>query len=584
MYIDDFSVATKMESVRTDLQVSQQGDYYVVLRFTADFEKKITPQPISVEWTFPVNNILSVWTPLEGFSRFIKPNWDRTKSESKTARGAPVLSLVNHDNTNACTIAISDPKTPTEIGVGVSEEKAVFFCRATFFTSYISPMDHYEAYIRIDYENIPFVDAVKRANTWWETEFGYQKAYVPQAAYLPMDSTWYSFHQDLVPEKLIEQCRLSSQLGMKTIIIDDGWQTTNSSRGYRYCGDWQLATEKIPDMKALTDEIHKLGMKVMLWFSVPYVGIYSKAYERFRDMALKENKGVLIVDIRYQQVREYLVQTYVTAVKDFGLDGLKLDFIDQFLLTEDSPPVNDKMDIPSVEDALEDLLQQTKKALLQIDPEILLEFRQRYIGPAVLKYGNMIRVSDCPHDSMRNRAGIINLRLTSGKTAVHSDMLMWNKNAPVATAARQLISTLFGVPQVSVVLRELSGEHLEAVRFWLDFYRENRELLHSDELYVKNPELGYTQVKTRKNDAVIGVNYANVPFEIGDDHTYTLINSADEDRMCIHCTENMGAVDICVYDCLGRPVKQKQTQLSPGATMLDVPMCGFVRITKKEGK
>ena len=587
MNIGNFSVTSKMENIKFDLSVFEKNDNYTVLRFQMKAEEKIVPSEVKVEWTVPVDNVLSVWTPLAGFTRFIQPNWRRTKSESKTAVGAPVLSLVNHDGTNACTIAISDPKTPTEVGAGASEEDAVFYCNVKFFTSYISPIDFYEAYIRIDFENIPFIDSVRKVNLWWESDFGFVKADVPSDAYLPMDSAWYSFHQTLDPDALLEECRLSSELGMKTLIIDDGWQTDDNNRGYSYCGDWELATGKIPSMKALTDEIHKLGMKVMLWYSVPFVGVYSKAYERFKDMALTSDKNgeVLVVDIRYKEVRDYLVETYVNAVKDFGLDGLKLDFIDRFRLTADSPAVNDRMDIPSVEDALEALLAEAKTELVKIYPDILLEFRQSYMGPTVLKYGNMIRVRDCPYDSMRNRTHIIDLRLTSGKTAVHSDMVMWNKSAPVDTAARQLISTLFGVPQVSVILKDMPEEHRDAVKFWLDFYTKNIDILHSEDMQVKNPEMGYSQVKTNKGGSVIGVNYANVPFDIenfeNDGAKYTFVNSSDTAYVCVNAKENIGDCRVKVLDCTGNLVSESTVSIGAGALMLDVPVCGLVEISKK---
>ena len=587
MNIKDFHISSKMENVSLDLAIFEESDTYIVLKFQMKAEEKIVPSEVKIEWTVPVDNVLSVWTPLGSFTRFIQPNWRRTKSESKTAVGAPVLSLVNHDGTNACTIAISDPKTPTEVGAGASEEDAVFYCNVKFFTAYISPIDFYEAYIRIDFENLPFTDSVRGVNQWWETAFGYEKADVPSDAYLPMDSAWYSFHQALDPEELIEECRRSSALGMKTIIIDDGWQTDDNNRGYSYCGDWKLATGKIPSMKALTEEIHKLGMKVMLWYSVPFVGIYSKAYERFKDMALTSDKNgdVLVVDIRYKEVRDYLVDTYVNAVRDFDLDGLKLDFIDRFRLTADSPAVNDRMDIPSVEDALEALLCEAKAELVKLRPDILLEFRQSYMGPTVLKYGNMIRVRDCPYDSMRNRTHIIDLRLTSGKTAVHSDMIMWNKYAPTETAARQLISTLFGVPQVSVRLIDMPREHCEAIRFWLDFYTKNIDVLHSEDMKVKNPEMGYSQVVTRKGGSLIGVNYANVPFDIerlsDDGAHYTLINSSDAPYVCVSAREDMGDCSVRIFDCVGRLLKDVSINICAGALMLDVPVCGFAEISAK---
>ena len=583
MRTNDFMITTDMKGAEIKLSLVEKIGEQVIFKISVKSEKKMVPKPVKLEWKLPVGDILSVWSPLIGFSRCIAPNWRRTKCESKTAIGAPVLSLIHHDGTNACTVAVSDAKTPIEIGAGVSEEDAVFCCNVTFFTSYISPIDFYEAYIRLDFSTLSFTDVIKGVNHWWENDFGYYKAYVPKEAYLPMNSTWYSFHQNLDPQKLLEECRISANLGMKTLIIDDGWQTTDNHRGYQYCGDWKLSTEKIPNMKALTDDIHQLGMKVMLWYSVPFVGIHSKAYQRFKDMALKEEKGVLIVDVRYKEVRDYLVETYTATVQNFGLDGLKLDFIDKFQLLEDSPEVNDRMDIPSVEDTLESLLKQVKYELVKINPEILLEFRQRYIGPIVLKYGNMIRVGDCPYDSMRNRAGIVDLRLTSGKTAVHSDMIMWSKDAPVEAVARQLISTLFGVPQISVILEGLPKQQLEAIRFWIDFYTKNMDILHSHELYVKNPELGYSQVKTCNNGSLIGVNYANVPFEIGrfqkDSAKYTLINSSDEKQIWINVTEEMEICKIRVCDCLGKMVSETSAVLHTGALMISVPVCGFVELT-----
>jgi alpha-galactosidase len=456
-------------------------------------------------------------------------------------------------------------------------------CRVTFFTSFVSPITEYEAYLRIDESQNTFVKAVQNVEKWWESDFGYTHAYVPEAAKMPMNSAWYSFHQALDPEKIIEECKLSAPLGMDTIILDDGWQTDDNNRGYKFCGDWELATKKIPDMKALTDAIHQTGMKVMLWFSVPFVGMYSKAYERFKDKALTERDGVLTVDVRYKEVRDYLVDIYKNAVISYGLDGLKLDFIDQFRLSANSPAANDQMDIPSVEDAVDALLKETKSALSAIDPEVLVEFRQSYIGPTILKYGNMVRVGDCPYDSLRNRMGIVDLRLTSGNTAVHSDMIMWHKDAPVESAANQMISTLFGVPQVSVMIKDLPQDHKKALKFWLDFYRSHVDVLHSEDLSVKNPEMHYSQVKTRLNGSSVAVNYANVPFDvepIESDCEAFLINSTYENYVCVNALENMENVSITVRDCMGNTVSNEVLNLSKGISVINVPKCGLVEIRK----
>ena len=41
------------------------------------------------------------------------------------------------------------------------------------------------------------------------------------------------------------------------LMIDDNWQ--------RYYGNFEFKAEKFPDARAMTDELHRLGFKVMLW-------------------------------------------------------------------------------------------------------------------------------------------------------------------------------------------------------------------------------------------------------------------------------------------------------------------------------
>ena len=78
-------------------------------------------------------------------------------------------------------------------------------------------------------------------------------------------------------------------------------------------------------------------------------------------------------------------------------------------------------------------------------PEVFL--KTNILGTQVLmdmarKYGNMLRVGDCPGDVLTNRSQAINLRFTSGETAVHSDMIMWNKTDTVENAADKIMAII----------------------------------------------------------------------------------------------------------------------------------------------
>ena len=373
---------------------------------------KAVPEQFSVKWKFSGDDCCGVWN---SFARnhTIRADWGSVEAISRLASGMPIQQITTFDGNNKICVSLSDVDTPSKITMGYCEETAEILCEAVFFTLPTNAVESYSAKIRIDMRNIPFYDSIYDTVEWWENECGYKSAFVPESAKLPMDSLWYSFHQNLEKDKILEECRLSKELGMQTVIIDDGWQTDDNSRGYAYCGDWAVCENKMGDMAALVDEIHKIGQKVILWYSVPFVGLYCEKYEEFKDYLLDKSgneKDFWALDPRYKKVREYLCGIYKKAITDWKLDGLKLDFIDSFVLKGKSLEYDERRDYQSLEDAIHALMSEIKAELTAINSDILIEFRQSYIGPSIRKYGNMLRVGDCPGDILANRSQIINLR------------------------------------------------------------------------------------------------------------------------------------------------------------------------------
>lgn len=558
------------EGFLCDLEEIQTGEISLI-KVALSAEMPAVPHNITLSFKIPSVDIFSVWSPLRGTERILRPDWLPTRSCSRIAVGAPVLSLVSKAGENRLTVALSDAATATEISAGVSEETAEFQINVTLFTKLTHAIDRYDVLIRLDTRDVGYGDALSSVEAWWQ-EF-YPSCSVPENAREPLFSSWYNFHQELSADELVHQCRLAAELGMTTLIIDDGWQTDNNSRGYTYCGDWKLATSKIPDMAQLSSAIHRLGMKFMIWYSVPFVGIHSDNFSRFAGKYLNnpQETGYGILDPRFVECRTFLVDTYVGAVKTWALDGLKLDFIDSFELSEFASDKYDDMDCISLEEGISRLLNELDKALKSLKPDFLIEFRQRYIGPVVRGLGNMLRVTDCPNCSFSNRLGGIDLRLLSGKTAVHSDMVMWHIDDTPTSAAHQLIAALYSVPQISMMLDQLPPEHVKMLTFYLRFWREHREILLDGHLTAKNPEAGYSLVRADRCGYSVITPFSRCDVTLNDTRAGTIVNGTDEEILYIDAPHDFRYQ---IYTCMGETVETGEK--AAGVSRLGVPKSGMI--------
>ena len=555
-----------------------EQDGVAFYEIAAVYPKETIPQPLTVTFTTSAADVYSVWSPAVRYDRSLAAEWNKTTTDSRLAHFMPLHTLVSADGKNRVAVALSDAKTPTSIGSGILEETAEIEWDIKFFTFKVAPVKEYRAVIRIDTRDIAYYDAVYDAIAWWERECGYVPTDVPAAAKLPMNSLWYSFHQQLDVDEIVRECELSKPLGMDTVIIDDGWQTDDNNRGYRFCGDWEVAKSKIPDMKQFIDRIHATGMKAMLWHAIPYVGKGSKIYERFSDKLLfreGDNVDYWAFDPRYADVREYIVQFCARAVREWGLDGLKLDFIGAFLLAGRSLEYDPRRDYQSLEDAIDRLMTDITATLRAIDPEVLIEFRQGYVGPAMRKYGNILRVIDCPADALHNRQDVVNLRLTSGNTAVHSDMIMWNREDTVERAALQFANILYSVPQVSMKIATLPDDHRKMLAFYLAFWREHRDTLIGGKILAADPECAYSHVCAEKDGKAIFTAYTDTVIDCTAYGEVIAVNASRSKTLILKGADGSAYT---VVNCMGERVCEGRVNGS--LAEVDVPLSGMVTVLK----
>jgi len=544
-----------------------------------------SPEPASlprfvIQWRIPALDISGHWVS-DNLAR--KYDHFRARVRSRAVQNAPLLTYLNPGDRNRLTVALSDAMNPSFLRGVVREEDAFIYMDVTLFEKKTPPTGRYEITLHFDARPVRYETAIRDAVRWWASMDEHRPAPVPEVARIPVYSTWYSYHQKITADAIVEECRRGGELGLEGVIVDDGWQTLDGNRGYAFTGDWK--PERIPDMKDFVDRVHALGQKFILWYSVPMAGENSEMIADFKDMTLyfHEGFGAYVLDPRYPKVREYLIGIYEAAVRDWGIDGLKLDFIGMFSERGAGElSAADGRDYASVDQAVDRLMSDVMERLRALNPEIAIEFRQPYNGPLMRKYGNMFRAVDCANAAAVNRRHIVDLRLIADTTAVHSDMIMWHPEESVETAALQLLNILFSVPQISMRLAELSPEHQEMLKFWLNYWTDNKDVLLDGEFRAVGPAQNYPMVMGRNDNKLIAAVYQDVfvPSGSGKLQTIDIVNGKSTKGVVLQAERSLGRFRVTLYNTRGEVVSTKKQKLGQGAHFFDVPPSGLVQITR----
>lgn len=539
-----------------------------------------TPPKFGVFFRVSGAGVQNVWTSDIEKEKFqLAPQlWWKwlTKYTSQLAQNTPIAVGFNSAGVSPVAIACSEAFNFLEYGLYVDDRTCEIVGRCEFFVQPVAPLKEYEVSVLLDRRGRNWVDTVKSCTEWVESKNSFTPAHVPESAYDPLYSTWYAYLQDVHDKELEKEAKLAAKLGMKTMILDDGWQKEDSKDFYSKAGDWMPVKSRFPDMKAHVAKVHEAGLKYMLWLAVPFMGNEAQNYNRFKKMFLSDS----VLDPRFPEVREYLLKTYERAVGEWGFDGLKLDFIDCFALPAQDPAIKDNYagrDYRSLPQAVDRLMKDVLQRLKKINPDVMIEFRQRYMGPAIRQYGNMIRAADTPADPYLNRRRICSLRLTSGKTAVHSDMLVWSKDETPQGAALPILNVLFSTIQYSMILQRVTPEHREVIQHWIKFSQEHRNALLKGDFTPHHPENGFSWVEGEdRKERIIACYAENACVKTGKpDKSVYLVNATGTSAMLVDFAAKPSKIE--AFDVFGKSAGTLEA--GEGLVRLPVPSSGYAKIT-----
>ncbi|MEV6104956.1 glycoside hydrolase family 36 protein [Streptomyces sp. NPDC051940] len=529
--------------------------------------------PVEIRFGVPLRDAVGYWPPVRGWERSLPPDWTG-RAHTSLIDGHALGCLYEASGATLLAFAAEQAVTETELVFGVSEQRRVFVVHLEY-TATGSPCT-----VVLAPRSATPAAALRSLRTHLASSAARAPLPLPESGRVPVYSTWYAFGQDLTADAVEHEARLAADLGCGMLILDDGWQRGGSERGYAWAGDWTVDTAKFPDLRAHVAAVRELGMAYLAWVAPLLAGPDSPVWPDLAPYATRPSPTAPrahVLDPREPAVRAHVVETCARLVGEYGLDGLKIDFLDNAGVYAGDGGGD-------IGRAMELLLGELRDRLGGLCPAgPLIELRQPYLGPGMAAYGNLLRANDCPADAVANRVRTVDIALGAVGGAVHSDMLMWDPAAAPEWVARQLLGVLHAVPQLSCRIAELLPEQRQTVEFWLAQWRRLRPVLLDGELEPGRPDEMYPVIRATAGEhqaVVVHQEQAAVGVDLTRHRQVDVVNATPAGRLVLVPSGGPASADVRVHDACGRLVRtESRVALGPGPTTVAVPPSGLLSLS-----
>ena len=491
---------------------------------TIEAEGAFTLTDFSVEWTVPIIDMHGLYwggNPMRELAYL--PYWWVEKHVCANT-GVPYIALIHRSGENRAAFGSFDQLTETHLSAVLSEAERAYRFR-------LQKPDYAGQTISVEgrREEVFFVS--KARSLWPEVLQNYAclldqttkpaKMPVPDDAFEPVFDTWTAIHHAVSHDWIMHNAKIAADLGFRTWITDDGWFIEKGKFGdYRHVGEWLPTASKFPDMKAHVNAVQALGFRYILWVSPFMVGDESEAAQRHADLLTTGQERERFKNLSPQRLetRKIVGDLMERLVRDYDLDGLKVDFIDSMRPSE--------VAADTFGESLYAVLHEATERALKVKPDLLIEFRNSYTNLASRSYANIYRSSDVPLNYTLNRWQAALHRLLAPERAVHLDPALWHPDESDENVAVHLINVIVSVPMISVELDRYPQNHLDLIRYWVGFYNAHRKTIIRGEF---KPMLGLGHIPLivfkGEQETIIGL-YEDVSVTLADLAEVWILNAS----------------------------------------------------------
>ena len=477
-----------------------QSEQYDSLEHSGNYGKLAVKVPghsgiMQMRFSVPILDMHGYWVP-ESRTPSTKIVWV-IESKSAGQRAFPFIAFFNSRQINRLSAGLTNLTDDARILAKMNQEK----CTYDITIEVALGKDSQDFELVID----------QRPQVWTDSLADWRKALAlplpefPEGAWEPVFCTWYAVHAAVTQDWVEKNAEVASRLGFRTLIIDDGWcfdvmkrvSPETISTWYEMIGDWFLSEKKFPDFENHRKRVQAMGMKYLLWVAPFLIGAKSELYKQLADIVKPEyHEGCYTFDSSRKEAAKLLLGKMKHVIQDYGLDGLKVDFLDYIF---------PNMEEPRGEDTTH-FIQELARTIREVKKDALIEFRQAYATPGMLAYGTQFRAGDVPFDFIDNFHRLAQIRISVGDgVPVHADPAYWHPQESPENISRHMIASLAGVPMLSMDLLAISETEQKIIRHWLGFYQAHRETFNYGKWDVTYHQSGtaYAMVSNERESIII---------------------------------------------------------------------------------
>lgn len=298
-------------------------------------------------------------------------------------------------------------------------------------------------------------------------------------------NVWEAVYFDHDLAKLTELADVAAEIGVERFVLDDGWFNLRRN-DHAGLGDWWVDEQVWSNgLSELISIVSARGMEFGLWFEPEMVNPNSELYRSHPDWILQsgdrippEQRHQLVLNIAKPEVFDYLFDKMNKILSTYSIDYIKWDH--NRVLIE--PAMHDQAVVHEQTNSYYRLVDKLKSQ----HPH--LEIESCASGGARIDLGAVMHVdrfwtSDCNEALERNY-----IQRWTG-IAIPPELLGTHIGPPkshttgrVHNLAFRSITALFGHAGLEWDITETTNEERAHLKKWVDYYKANREFLHSGDV------------------------------------------------------------------------------------------------------